>query len=230
MQINKNVFRIVPLVTGALMLWVSPALANVLANSGFETGDFTGWTVGGNTVESGISTDGTDISTNTNNFFDPTSQNVRSGQFGAYGIVRGNPIERIFLTQTVSVAANSLYNVGFYVGVDSPFSVFAFGLGAGLNEILVDGTPIAGLAGGGNLLSGSTPAAFRLVSGDFMTGAAQTILEVSYRIQGSGNGRAGFSIDDLFFTAANQIPEPGTLALFGLGLVGLGVARRRKAA
>ena len=202
----------------------------MLVNSGFETGDFAGWMVGGNTVESGVSADSTDISTNTNDFFDPSSQNVRSGEFAAYGIVRGNPIERVFLTQTVSVAANSLYNVGFYVGVDSAFSVFAFSLGAGLNEILVDGTPIVGLAGGGNLLSGSTSTAFRLVSGDFMTGAAQTTLEVSYRIQGSGRGRAGFSIDDLFFTAANQIPEPGTLALFGLGLAGLGFARRRKPA
>ena len=30
-------------------------------------------------------------------------------------------------------------------------------------------------------------------------------------------------------TSLNQIPEPGTLALFGLGLLGLGITQRRKA-
>ena len=33
-----------------------------------------------------------------------------------------------------------------------------------------------------------------------------------------------------FETERVQVPEPGTLAIFGLGLVGLGFARRRKAA
>ncbi|WP_225314433.1 PEP-CTERM sorting domain-containing protein [Marinobacter halotolerans] len=35
--------------------------------------------------------------------------------------------------------------------------------------------------------------------------------------------------DMLIMVKASQIPEPGTLALLGLGLVGLGVARKRKA-
>lgn len=34
--------------------------------------------------------------------------------------------------------------------------------------------------------------------------------------------------DDATFTVVAEIPEPGTLALLGAGLVGLGVARRRK--
>lgn len=45
---------------------------------------------------------------------------------------------------------------------------------------------------------------------------------------------AGFAIDNLRFGFADQIvvsvPEPGTLALLGLGLVALPLARRRKAA
>jgi len=34
----------------------------------------------------------------------------------------------------------------------------------------------------------------------------------------------------LFFSAESTIPEPGSLVVFGLGLIGLGYARRRKAA
>ena len=30
------------------------------------------------------------------------------------------------------------------------------------------------------------------------------------------------------FTPATSVPEPGTLALFGLGLLGIGLARRKK--
>ena len=37
-------------------------------------------------------------------------------------------------------------------------------------------------------------------------------------------------IDDITFAKGAQIPEPGTLAIFGLGLAGLGFARRKKAA
>ena len=43
-------------------------------------------------------------------------------------------------------------------------------------------------------------------------------------------GPTGFAgITGLTETATVGVPEPGTLALFGLGLVGLGFARRRKA-
>lgn len=40
-------------------------------------------------------------------------------------------------------------------------------------------------------------------------------------------GGQGFVVDDFELTAVNQIPEPATLALVGLGLAGLGLRRRR---
>ena len=43
-------------------------------------------------------------------------------------------------------------------------------------------------------------------------------------------GTLGNFLDDVVVTRQASVPEPGTLALLGLGLVGLGLGRRRKAA
>ena len=55
------------------------------------------------------------------------------------------------------------------------------------------------------------------------------------RIVGSFAGADALELDNLIFTEIAPTPtapvsEPGTLALFGLGLMGLGFARRRKTA
>jgi hypothetical protein len=46
-----------------------------------------------------------------------------------------------------------------------------------------------------------------------------------------GNGSSGFQsriLSTFDATIVNSVPEPGTLALFGLGLFGIGLTRRRK--
>ena len=176
---------------------------NLLANPGFETGNFNGWTISGNSVQTLVNTDGTQIPGVAGGFV-PTFQNVRSGEFGANALVRTGPLEQVYLDQIVSVLPSTLYAVGYYVGVDSPDQP-AYGFG-NQNVILVDGIPLA-LTGLGQIdmnngAVGPGPDDFRHVFGSFTSGPAQKSAMVSFRITGSGLGRAGFSLDDFHFTAA----------------------------
>lgn len=97
-------------------------------------------------------------------------------------------------------------------------AITAFGANwAGISDsrttsIVIDGvaTPIPNLNGGFWGLTSDTPFTSLLLR--LTAGAAD-----------------GFGIDDVVYTSgASTVPEPGTLALLGLGLAGLAVARKRR--
>lgn len=106
-------------------------------------------------------------------------------------------------TDLVSLLSFSYNNYGSAPGAQA----FAYGAGALLLETL--NMPI------GNGLS--------LLPVSFSSAGIQSV-----EIRTVGYPSAGwlFAIDDLSFER-NAVPEPGTLALFGLGLLGMGVTRRR---
>jgi len=211
---------------------------NLLTNPGFETGDFAGWTIGGNSPSSGVFTDGTAI-VGTFPSFGTMFANVRSGTFVGNALVAATASSPRFITleQTLSVAPLTTYEVGYFVGVDAP-SVPTFGncigdaLGVQLcSNILIDGVPLftTPFTTPNVLANGSTPADFVMEATTFTTGSAQTSLTATYRITGSGTGLAAFNFDDFFFRErATPVPEPGTLTLLSFGLFGVAAATRRR--
>ena len=93
------------------------AAGNILVNPGFEAGDFSGWTVGGNSIQIGVARDGTPIP-HVDPEFVPAFQNVRSGGFAGNALVTDvhAPTQLITLTQVVAVNPDQDIDVGVLDG------------------------------------------------------------------------------------------------------------------
>src|SRR5215467_4618220 len=179
----------------SICLFCCSLYGNALVNPGFETGDFTGWAIGGTSTSFGVATKGTVIP-GTDPPFTPAFVTVRSGDFAAFTNVT-NPVlapKLIFtLSQVIAVLPNSIYSAGFYLANQSSSRM---GVGTGDNEtqIFVNGTGILQPAGVVNINGDGT---FQLFSGSFFTGPTNAAT-ITFQIDGSGTSRAGVSLDDFF--------------------------------
>jgi hypothetical protein len=82
---------------------------NLVSNCGFETGDFTSWTIGGNTLNPG------------GNYYGVDAFDANSGRFGAYisqDFFDGDkaPVD---LSETMSTTAGDIYSFTFYLEQDT---------------------------------------------------------------------------------------------------------------
>jgi hypothetical protein len=189
---------------------------NILINPGFETGDFTGWTVSGNSPNVGVATQGTPIAGTTL----PSAVHIRSGDDAAFATIccTGLPgfQQTITLSQTVPVLPGENDSVGFYLG--SWATGYTLDVNDNETQIFIDG---AGILTGPSFLTpaaGHTPADFTLLSGTFNTGS-RTSVTVEFQVSGSGAFEGEYSMDDFFLnTAASRVPEPTSLFLLATGL------------
>ena len=168
------------------------ALANLVANPGFETGDFTGWTVTGDGI--GIDT----VFPNTGNFD------------AFFSALTTDPNPGV-LSQMLATTASQSYILSFALLDEAGFSGDTFTVTLGGFTAVITGDQAAPP---GNLPSGYTAEMFAVPSADIAG-------DDTLAFQGLNDLASGidWNLDDVSVTAAAAVPEPPTMALLAIALL-----------
>ena len=198
MNCKKQTRKIVAVALLILGTAVFASASNLVQNGSFETGDFTGWTVTGDTSLIGVCM----TSTCPGNF--PPQDGIYAAFFGPVG-------DTATISQNLTTQIGQQYTLSFYLADpvggtpnyfdvkfgSSEFSITNFGVPFGWQKFELTMTATSNSS---------------LLSFTFRNDPAYWFLD-NVVVQGGGQGTT---------------PEPGTLALFGTGAIGLAGFARRK--
>ncbi len=179
------------------LLTVGTAALAQVNNGSFETGDFTGWTVSGDTAFVGVC----DVSTCPGGFA------PQDGNFAAYF---GPVGDTATISQSIATIPGDQYSLSFYLanpvgGTPNYFSVTFGNSSFSFSNF--------GVAFGWQQFTLSTVAT-----------SDQTNLSFTFR-----NDPSYWFLDNVSVTqSGGTVPEPGSMALFGTGIVAVAAFARRK--
>lgn len=198
-------FRLATILAAGCLLGVSGiANANLIVNGNFETGTLAGWTASGLTC----SAVGSNYSSATHCYGYDSDPGPHGGAAALYlGTAAGGGV----ISQSFATTFGQSYLVDFYLAVG------AYNGSTAPNSFKVD-------VNGNTLFSllNAPAQSFGHYTYSFAASSSTTTLKFTH-----GNLPSFFLLDDV---SVNAVPEPGTLGLLGLGIAGLGFAKRRRRA